>query len=213
MASRNTIVAHVEDRPGVLARVASLFRRRGFNIESLTVGHCEEPGLSRMTIVVDGDDRQVDQVCRQLFKLIEVISVLDITYDAMVDRELALIKVAATNFNRREVLDVVEVFRADVVDVHAESLIIQVLGDEGKVDAAVKNAGAVRRARNGAHRPRRDAARRGDVQTATRERLAAGRRRRPCDAGQTPRRRAALRQRLNHPDQSLNIPNQRLNSD
>ena len=138
MASRNTIVAHVEDRPGVLARVASLFRRRGFNIESLTVGHCEEPGLSRMTIVVDGDDRQVDQVCRQLFKLIEVISVLDITYDAMVDRELALIKVAATNFNRREVLDVVEVFRADVVDVHAESLIIQVLGDEGKVDAAVK---------------------------------------------------------------------------
>ena len=138
MASRNTIVAHVEDRPGVLARVASLFRRRGFNIESLTVGHCEEPGLSRMTIVVDGDDRQVDQVCRQLFKLIEVISVLDITYDAMVDRELALIKVAATNFNRREVLDVVEVFRADVVDVHAESLIIQVLGDEGKVDAAVR---------------------------------------------------------------------------
>lgn len=138
MASRNTIVAHVEDRPGVLARVASLFRRRGFNIESLTVGHCEEPGLSRMTIVVDGDDRQVDQVCRQLFKLIEVISVLDITYDAMVDRELALIKVAATNFNRREVLDVVEVFRADVVDVHTESLIIQVLGDEGKVDAAVR---------------------------------------------------------------------------
>ena len=138
MASRNTIVAHVEDRPGVLARVASLFRRRGFNIESLTVGHCEEPGLSRMTIVVDGDDRQVDQVCRQLFKLIEVISVLDITYDAMVDRELALIKVAATNFNRREVLDVVEVFRADVVDVHTESLIVQVLGDEGKVDAAVR---------------------------------------------------------------------------
>ena len=82
MASRNTIVAHVEDRPGVLARVASLFRRRGFNIESLTVGHCEEPGLSRMTIVVDGDDHQVDQVCRQLFKLIEVISVQDITYDA-----------------------------------------------------------------------------------------------------------------------------------
>ncbi len=138
MASRNTIVAHVEDRPGVLARVASLFRRRGFNIESLTVGHCEEPGLSRMTIVVDGDDRQVDQVCRQLFKLIDVVSVLDITYDAMVDRELALIKVAATNFNRREVLDVVEVFRADVVDVHTESLIIQVLGDEGKVDAAVR---------------------------------------------------------------------------
>ncbi len=138
MASRNTIVAHVEDRPGVLARVASLFRRRGFNIESLTVGHCEEPGLSRMTVVVDGDDHQVDQVCRQLFKLIDVVSVQDITYTPMVDRELALIKIAATNFNRREVLDVVEMFRADVVDVHADALVIQVLGDEGKVDAALK---------------------------------------------------------------------------
>ena len=138
MASRNTIVAHVEDRPGVLARVASLFRRRGFNIESLTVGHCEEPGLSRMTIVVDGDDRMVDQLCRQLFKLIDVISIHDITYTPLVDRELAMIKVTATNFNRREVLDVVEMFRADVVDVHNDSLIVQVLGDEGKVNAAVQ---------------------------------------------------------------------------
>lgn len=138
MASRNTIVAHVEDRPGVLARVASLFRRRGFNIESLTVGHCEEPGLSRMTIVVDGDDRMVDQLCRQLFKLIDVISIHDITYTPLVDRELAMIKVAASNFNRREVLDVVEMFRADVVDVHNDSLIVQVLGDEGKVNAAVQ---------------------------------------------------------------------------
>lgn len=137
MASRNTIVAHVEDRPGVLARVASLFRRRGFNIESLTVGQCEEPGLSRMTIVVDGDDHQVNQVCRQLFKLIDVVSVFDITYDPMLDRELALIKVSATNFNRREVLDVVEMFRADVVDVHSDSLIVQILGDEGKVNAAL----------------------------------------------------------------------------
>ena len=138
MASRNTIVAHVEDRPGVLARVASLFRRRGFNIESLTVGACEEPGISRMTIVVDGDDRAVDQICRQLFKLIDVISVFDITYSPMVDRELALIKVAAQNFNRREVLDVVQMFRADVVDVNEDSLIVQVLGDEGKVDAALR---------------------------------------------------------------------------
>ena len=138
MASRNTIVAHVEDRPGVLARVASLFRRRGFNIESLTVGNCEEPGLSRMTIVVDGDDAQVDQVCRQLFKLIDVVAVHDITYVPMVDRELAMIKVAATNFNRREVLDVCELFRADVVDVHGEALVVQVLGDEGKVNAALE---------------------------------------------------------------------------
>ncbi len=138
MASRNTIVAHVEDRPGVLARVASLFRRRGFNIESLTVGHCEEPGLSRMTIVVEGDDRTVDQLCRQLFKLIDVVSIHDITHTPMVDRELAMIKVTATNFNRREVLDLVEMFRADVVDVHNDSLIVQVLGDEEKVNAAVQ---------------------------------------------------------------------------
>ena len=138
MPSINTIVAHVEDRPGVLARVASLFRRRGFNIESLTVGPCEEPGISRMTIVVDGDDRTVDQVCRQLYKLIDVVSVFDITYSPMVDRELAMIKVAAQNFNRREVLDVVQMFRADVVDVNDDSLIVQVLGDEGKVNAALR---------------------------------------------------------------------------
>ena len=138
MPSINSIVAHVEDRPGVLARVASLFRRRGFNIESLTVGPCEEPGISRMTIVVDGDDRTVDQVCRQLYKLIDVVSVFDITYSPMVDRELAMIKVAAQNFNRREVLDVVQMFRADVVDVNDDSLIVQVLGDEGKVNAALR---------------------------------------------------------------------------
>ena len=138
MPSINTIVAHVEDRPGVLARVASLFRRRGFNIESLTVGACEEPGISRMTIVVDGDDRAVDQVCRQLYKLIDVVSVFDITYAPMVDRELAMIKVAAQNFNRREILDIVQMFRADVVDVNDDSLIVQVLGDEGKVNAALR---------------------------------------------------------------------------
>ena len=138
MPSINTIVAHVEDRPGVLARVASLFRRRGFNIESLTVGACEEAGISRMTIVVDGDDRAVDQVCRQLYKLIDVVSVFDITYAPMVDRELAMIKVAAQNFNRREILDIVQMFRADVVDVNDDSLIVQVLGDEGKVNAALR---------------------------------------------------------------------------
>lgn len=135
--SSSTIVAHVEDRPGVLARVASLFRRRGFNIESLTVGHSDEPGLSRMTIVVAGD-LQVEQVATQLFKLIDVVSVLDISDRPMVDREMALIKVAAPANQRREILDLVEVFRADVVDVGEESLIIQIIGDEGKVEAAEK---------------------------------------------------------------------------
>ena len=91
-----------------------------------------------MTIVVDGDDRAVDQVCRQLYKLIDVVSVFDITYAPMVDRELAMIKVAAQNFNRREILDIVQMFRADVVDVNDDSLIVQVLGDEGKVNAALR---------------------------------------------------------------------------
>ena len=113
MASRNTIVAHVEDRPGVLARVASLFRRRGFNIESLTVGHSDEPGISRMTIVVQGDEHHVGQVERQLFKLIDVVSVEDITDRPLIDRELALIKVRAEGEARSKVLELVEVFRAD----------------------------------------------------------------------------------------------------
>ena len=138
MASRNTIVAHVEDRPGVLARVASLFRRRGFNIESLTVGHSDEPGISRMTIVVQGDQHHVGQVEKQLFKLIDVVSVEDITDRPLIDRELALIKVRAEGEARSKVLELVEVFRADVVDVAEDSLIVQVLGDEEKVDALIQ---------------------------------------------------------------------------
>ncbi len=131
----NTVVAYVEDRPGVLARVASLFRRRGFNIESLTVGHSDEPGVSRMTIVVDGQNTQVHQVQHQLFKLIDVVSAVDITDQPMVARELALIKVACSPQGRREIMDLATVFRADVVDVAEASLIVQVLGDEDKVDA------------------------------------------------------------------------------
>lgn len=134
-AHHHTLVAHVEDRPGVLARVASLFRRRGFNIESLTVGHSDEPGLSRMTIVVDGQGTQIHQVEAQLFKLVDVVAVDNITGHPLVARELALIKVAGAPQNRRAILDLAEVFRADVVDVSENSLIIQVLGDEDKIDA------------------------------------------------------------------------------
>ena len=95
-ANHHTVVAIVEDKPGVLMRVASLFRRRGFNIESLTVGHSEMPGLSRMTIVVDGDSAPVEQVEKQLYKLIDVIKVSDLSQEDIVARELAMIKVAAT---------------------------------------------------------------------------------------------------------------------
>lgn len=134
MASQNTIVAHVEDRPGVLARVASLFRRRGYNIESLTVGHCDEPGISRMTIVVDGDEHHVRQVERQLFKLIDVVSVEDISGRPMVDRELALIKVEVDADQRHKLIELAQIFRADIVDVGETTAIVQVLGDEGKID-------------------------------------------------------------------------------
>ena len=135
MTDYSTIVAHVEDRPGVLARVASLFRRRGFNIESLTVGKADEPGLSRMTIVVEGGAGTVAQVERQLFKLIDVVSVVDISNQPVIDREMSLIKVACQPPQLVEVGELVKAFRADIVDVGPQSIIVQVLGDGRKVEA------------------------------------------------------------------------------
>ncbi len=135
MTDYSTIVAHVEDRPGVLARVASLFRRRGFNIESLTVGKADEPGLSRMTIVVEGGAGTVAQVERQLFKLIDVVSVVDISDQPVIDREMSLIKVSCRPAQLVEVGELVKAFRADIVDVGPQSVIVQVLGDGRKVEA------------------------------------------------------------------------------
>lgn len=134
----HTLVAIVEDKPGVLMRVSSLFRRRGFNIESLTVGHSEEKGLSRITIVVDGEGAPIDQVEKQLYKLIDVVKVSDLSKEEMVARELALIKVRANNLNRHELLDIANVFRADVVDIATNSIVLQVVGDEDKIDGLVK---------------------------------------------------------------------------
>ena len=136
--NNHTVVAVVEDKPGVLMRVASLFRRRGFNIASLTVGPTEAPGLSRMTIVVDGESAPVEQVEKQLYKLIDVIKVSDLSNEDMIARELALIKVRANNVNRHEILDIAGVFRADVVDIATNSIILQVVGDEDKVDGLIK---------------------------------------------------------------------------
>lgn len=127
------ITALVEDKPGVLTRVASLFRRRGFNIQSLAVGHSERHGLSRMTVVVDGNDTQVEQVRKQLDKLINVIRVSDISDRAMVARELALVKVKATSSTRSEIMQIVDIFRATIVDVAADSLTVEVTGDEEKL--------------------------------------------------------------------------------
>jgi len=134
---RHTLVALMEDKPGVLNRVASLFRRRNFNIDSLTVGHSETPGISRMTIVTEGDDHTIEQVVKQLYKLINVTKVTDVTAEPTVIRELALIKVHAPPRNRAEILQLVDIFRAQVVDVAADSLTIQITGDEEKVDSLV----------------------------------------------------------------------------
>lgn len=132
---KHTLVALVEDRPGVLNRVASLFRRRSFNIESIAVGHAEQPDLSRMTIVVEGDTAKVEQVRKQLDKVIEVVKIVDITEEDIVARELALIKVKATASTRSEIIQIVDIFRANIVDVASDSLIIEVTGDEEKINS------------------------------------------------------------------------------
>lgn len=134
-ANRHTLIALVEDKPGALNRVASLFRRRGFNIESITVGHSEQANLSRMTIVVNGDVTTVEQVRKQLDRVIEVIKVTDITGDRIIAREIALIKVRATSSNRSEIIGIVDIFRASIVDVASDSLTIEVTGDEEKIDS------------------------------------------------------------------------------
>ncbi len=131
----HTIVALVEDRPGVLTRVASMFRRRGFNIASLAVGKSERPGLSRMTFVVNGDEGTVNQVTKQLDKLIEVIRVSDISDQEIVARELALIKVKSTAASRGEIIQIVNLFRANIVDVGAQSMVIEITGEEDKINA------------------------------------------------------------------------------
>ena len=133
--TRHTLVALVEDKPGVLNRIASLFRRRAFNIQSLAVGGSEHHGLSRMTIVTDGNAAQVEQVRKQLDKLINVVRVSDITEEDMVTRELALIKVKATASTRSEIMQVVDIFRANIVDVGPNSLTVEVTGDEDKVNS------------------------------------------------------------------------------
>ncbi|HXY73899.1 MAG TPA: acetolactate synthase small subunit [Dehalococcoidales bacterium] len=133
--TKHTLVALVENQPGVLNRVASLFRRRGFNIESITVGHSEMPGMSRMTLVVDGSGTSVEQVRKQLEKLIETFKVTDITDESSVVRELALIKVKATSTTRSEIIQMVDIFRANIVDVSPESLTIEVTGDEDKLES------------------------------------------------------------------------------
>jgi acetolactate synthase-1/3 small subunit len=132
---KHTLVALVEDKPGVLNEMASLFRRRGFNIESIAVGHSEVPHLSRMTIVVNGADAMVEQVRKQLDKLVDVVKVSDITEEDIVSRELALIKVKTTSSTRSEIIEIADIFRANIVDVGADSVTIEITGDEDKINS------------------------------------------------------------------------------
>ncbi len=136
--TKHTVVALVEDKPGVLNRVVSLFRRRGFNIVSLTVGPSEMQGLSRLSIVVGGDTVSIEQVVKQLYKLIEVIKVSDISQEEMIARELALIKVAATNSRRLEIMHIVQVYQGKILDMSPDSLIIEMTGAEDKIDSIVQ---------------------------------------------------------------------------
>lgn len=135
---KHTLSVLVEDEAGVLTRIAGLFARRGFNIESLAVGPAEKPGISRITMVVPGDEQVIEQLTKQLYKLINVIKVQDLTYTPCVERELMLLKVNATSLNRSEVIELAQIFRARVVDVSEDSLTLEVVGDPGKMVAIVQ---------------------------------------------------------------------------
>lgn len=149
---RHILVAYVEDKPGVLNRVASLFRRRAFNIESLTVGRTEQDGVSRMTIVVDADEIMARRIEANLYKLVNVLRVDDVTDKPAVVRDLALIKVSAANGRRAEILQLADVFRARVVDIEERSLMLEVTGSEDKIEGilnVLKPFGIVEMVRTG----------------------------------------------------------------
>jgi acetolactate synthase-1/3 small subunit len=135
---KHTLSVLVENKPGVLTRVAGLFARRGFNIDSLVVAETENPDVSRMTITVDEQDQPIDQVTKQLHKLINVLKIMDLEPAASVERELLLIKVKAGAEERPEIMQMVEIFRAKIVDVSSEVLIIEMTGARDKVSAFVE---------------------------------------------------------------------------
>lgn len=135
---KHTISVLVEDEAGVLTRIAGLFARRGFNIESLAVGSAEQLGVSRITMVVPGDEQVIEQLIKQLYKLISVLKVQDISQQPCVERELMLIKVNADAANRPEIIQITQIFRARIVDLSEEALTIEVVGDPGKIVAIIQ---------------------------------------------------------------------------
>ena len=130
-----TVVALVHDRPGVLNRIVSMIRRRGFNITSLAVGHSEIPELSRMSLVVEGDAQTIEQVCKQLGKLVDVVQINDLSNENIVQRELSLIRVKSTSSTRNEIIQIANVFRAKIVDIGQNSIIIEITGNEDKLES------------------------------------------------------------------------------
>ncbi len=171
----HTIVVYVENKPGVLSRVVSLFRRRAFNIDSLTVGRTEKPEVSRMTIVTDADEDQARRIVANVYKLVNVLLVDDVTHHPALLRDLALVKVAATRETRSQVLELATVFKARVLDIASDSITVEMTGGEEKVDRLPRAAASVRPARSGAHRncshaPRREISVRGNEGQSRRHR-------------------------------------------
>jgi acetolactate synthase I/III small subunit len=135
---KHTLSVLVEDESGVLSRISGLFARRGFNIESLAVGPAEQSGRSRVTMVVNGDEHSIDQLTKQLYKLVNILTVLDITDIPSVERELMLLKVNANTTSRSEILELAGIFRARVVDVAEDALTLEIVGDPGKIVAVIQ---------------------------------------------------------------------------
>ena len=134
---KHTISVLVENHFGVLARVSALFSARGYNIDSLCVGETEDPSVSRMTVVARGDDDVLEQIIKQLNKLVDTIDIIDLTNESFVERELIMVKIGATAKQRGEVIEIVSIFRAKVVDISPNSMIVECTGSEGKVEALI----------------------------------------------------------------------------
>ena len=135
--NRHVLSVLVENQSGVLSRVSGLFSRRGYNIDSLSVGETENPKISRMTIAVRGDDYILEQIKKQLNKLIDVIKIIEVKRDQAVFRELALIKISAEGSSRASIIEIVDIFRAKIVDVANQTLTVEMTGDEGKIEAFI----------------------------------------------------------------------------
>ena len=136
---KHKLAVLVENNPGVLAKVSGLFSRRGYNIDSLVVSDTEDKSVSRMTIVVDGDAKTLEQVTKQLHKLVDVIKVNDLTNDESVSRQLLLVRVAADHDTRGEIIQLMDIFRARIIDIGRRSLIVEATGDEDKIEAIIKS--------------------------------------------------------------------------